>query len=197
VKTQTTQSRLDQALVVLKSDAFVHRRGTGNELGFFVFDYPPEDELLVRDELQDRFLRRLQEPGSPLRPVLVDLYDEVLGLLGERGVLDKIGPMEEAEGFPAVLEKLQRGVLRPENIVRRIMARITPEHTLLILSGAGRVYPLLRSHTILNNLHDPLAKMTVLLMFPGVYDQKELRLFGRLKDDNYYRAFRLVGDLQC
>lgn len=190
-----TPARLDEALRILRSDSFANRRGVSNELGFFVFDYPPEDELLVRDELHDRFLRRLQEPGSPVRPVLVDLYDEVLGLLKDRGILDKIGPMEEREGFPTVLERLQRGVLKPENIVQRILARISPGDTLLILAGAGRAYPLLRSHTILNNLHDPLAKMTVLLMFPGVYDQKELKLFGRLKDDNYYRAFRLVGDM--
>lgn len=190
----STELRLDKAMEILVSDAFVNRRGTSNELGFFVFDYPPEDELLVRDELHGRLLRRLAEPGSPVRAVHVDLYDEVLALLAERNVLDKIQPMEDREGFPAVMEKLQRGVLRPENIVQRIVARILPEHTLLIISGAGRAYPLIRSHTILNNLHDPLGRMTVLLMFPGVYDQKELRLFGRLKDDNYYRAFRLVGD---
>lgn len=190
----STELRLDKAMQTLVSDAFVSRRGTSNELGFFVFDYPPEDELLVRDELHGRLLRRLAEPGSPVRAVHVDLYDEVLALLAERNVLDKIQPMEDVEGFPSVLEKLQRGVLRPENIVQRIVARILPEHTLLIISGAGRAYPLIRSHTILNNLHDPLGRMTVLLMFPGVYDQKELRLFGRLKDDNYYRAFRLVGD---
>lgn len=189
-----TEMRLDKAMHILVSDAFVNRRGTSNELGFFVFDYPPEDELLVRDELHGRLLRRLAEPGSPVPAVHVDLYDEVLALLAERNILDKIQPMEEHEGFPAVLEKLQRGVLRPENIVQRIVARLLPEHTLLIISGAGRAYPLIRSHTILNNLHDPLGRMTVLLMFPGVYDQKELRLFGRLKDDNYYRAFRLVGD---
>lgn len=192
---KSTEARLDDALKVLVSDAFVSRRGTSNELGFFVFDYPPEDELLVREELHDRFLRKLHEPGSPVRPVVIDLYDEVLALLAERGVLEKIAPMEECEGFATVLEKLQRGILRPENIVERILARIGADHTLLIISGAGRAYPLLRSHTILNNLHDPLAKMTVLLMFPGTYDQKELRLFGRLKDDNYYRAFRIGGDL--
>lgn len=190
-----TALRLDKAMEILLSDTFVNRRGTSNELGFFVFDYPPEDELIVRDELNGRLLRRLSEPGSPIRPVHIDLYDEVLALLAERNVLDKIQPMEDREGFPAVLEKLQRGVLRPENIVQRIVVRILPEHTLLIISGAGRAYPMIRSHTILNNLHDPLGRMSVLLMFPGTYDQKELRLFGRLKDDNYYRAFRLVGDL--
>lgn len=190
-----TELRLDRAMEILVSDAFVSRRGTSNELGFFVFDYPPEDELLVREELHGRLLRRLAEPGSPVRAVHVDLYDEVLALLAERNILDKIQPMEDREGFPAVLEKLQRGVLRPENIAQRIVSRILPGHTLLIISGAGRSYPLIRSHTILNNLHDPVGRMTVLLMFPGTYDQKELRLFGRLKDDNYYRAFRLVGDL--
>jgi hypothetical protein len=30
------------------------------------------------------------------------------------------------------------------------------------------------------------------MFFPGEYSGQELRLFGTIKDDNYYRAFRLV-----
>jgi hypothetical protein len=32
----------------------------------------------------------------------------------------------------------------------------------------------------------------VVLFFPGTYDEQSLILFDELKDDNYYRAFRLV-----
>jgi hypothetical protein len=29
------------------------------------------------------------------------------------------------------------------------------------------------------------------MFFPGEYTERELRLFSKLKDDNYYRAFKL------
>ena len=32
----------------------------------------------------------------------------------------------------------------------------------------------------------------VVLFYPGNYDGQELVLFGEIKDDNYYRAFKLV-----
>ena len=39
----------------------------------------------------------------------------------------------------------------------------------------------------------PVMGQTPLVMFyPGKYDGQSLRLFGKLKNNNYYRAFKLV-----
>ena len=35
-----------------------------------------------------------------------------------------------------------------------------------------------------------------LMFFPEFMNQAELKLFGRFKDDNYYRAFKLVEDIK-
>jgi len=59
------------------------------------------------------------------------------------------------------------------------------------LTGIGLVFPYIRSHTILNNLQSVIKKTPVVIFFPGVYDGNSLNLFGKLKDDNYYRAFLL------
>ena len=37
-----------------------------------------------------------------------------------------------------------------------------------------------------------MLTVAVVLFFPGTYDEQSLILFDELKDDNYYRAFRLV-----
>jgi len=66
------------------------------------------------------------------------------------------------------------------------------DHNVVFITGVGKVYPFVRSHTILNNLQEVLDKIPVILFFPGKYDGLSLQLFGRFKDDNYYRAFRLV-----
>lgn len=38
-----------------------------------------------------------------------------------------------------------------------------------------------------------IDNVPVVLFYPGNYDGQELVLFGEIKDDNYYRAFKLVG----
>ena len=42
------------------------------------------------------------------------------------------------------------------------------------------------------NLHQAFVRCPVVMFFPGTYNEQELILFNEIKDDNYYRAFRLV-----
>ena len=41
--------RLDKVLDRVTSNELLSGRGLGNEIGFYIFDYPPERELAVRD----------------------------------------------------------------------------------------------------------------------------------------------------
>ena len=41
-------------------------------------------------------------------------------------------------------------------------------------------------------LHQAFVRVPVVMFFPGTYNEQELILFNEIKDDNYYRAFRLV-----
>ena len=66
---------------------------------------------------------------------------------------------------------------------------------IILVTGVGKSYPVIRSHTILNNLQNIFKRNPVVMMYPGRYETKKamtLRLFDRLDDDNYYRAFPLV-----
>ena len=54
--------RLDQILDRVTSDDFLKGQGLGNEIPFYAFDYPPEQELAVRAHLA--FLLA-QNPGWP------------------------------------------------------------------------------------------------------------------------------------
>ena len=69
-----------------------------------------------------------------------------------------------------------------------IVEHIPKEDAIILLTGVGKCYPLLRSHKILNDLHDRLAQGIVLMMFPSKYEDGYLYLFGEVKDSNNYRA---------
>ena len=47
----TFRQRLDNTLPRLVSDELLSNTGLGNEIGFYIFDYPPEYELEMRDHI--------------------------------------------------------------------------------------------------------------------------------------------------
>ena len=65
------------------------------------------------------------------------------------------------------------------------------QQDLVIVSGVGSSWPLVRSHTLLNNLHSVMGKTPLVMFYPGRYDGQFLRLFGKLRNA-YYRAFKLL-----
>lgn len=79
-----------------------------------------------------------------------------------------------------------------DNLIVQYIREHTPESAIVFLTGIGKCYPILRSHKILNNLHQAFVRVPVVMFFPGTYNEQELILFNEIKDDNYYRAFRFV-----
>jgi hypothetical protein len=45
---------------------------------------------------------------------------------------------------------------------------------------------------LLNNLHAVMGQTPLVLFYPGRFNGQTLRLFGKLTNDHYYRAFKLV-----
>ncbi len=183
--------RLNQILPTITSEAFLRGKGLGNEIAFYIFDYPPEAELRVREHLQF-VLDHLPRTRPGLRVGHVHLLDFVLTYLRQRHLLDKAIAMQQTKGDAFVLRQLTT-ILHPNKIAPVFAEIAQPEqHDLVLVSGVGSVYPLLRVHTLLNNLHAVMGQTPLVLFYPGRFDGQALRLFGKLTNDNYYRAFKLV-----
>ncbi|MBN1855140.1 MAG: DUF1788 domain-containing protein [Pirellulales bacterium] len=183
--------RLNEILPKIISEDFLSGKGLGNEIAFYIFDYLPEEELRVRDHV--RFLlEHIPKQKPDLRVAHVNLFDLIIDHLKERNLLDRSFQMQRQKGDDA-LEKALRSPLKAEKLAQIFVDFIQPaEHDLVLVSGVGSVWPLIRTHSLLSNLH-PVMKSTPLVMFyPGRYDGQSLRLFGRIKTDHYYRAFKLV-----
>ncbi len=187
--TDPLNERLNKILLRVTSDDFLSGSGIGNEIAFYIFDYAPEHELRVRD-----FLRTLLDhiPKHRVDVKHVNLFDLVLDYLKSRKLLDKALQMQRAKG-DAELMKALAGPLHESKLSRFFADTVKPsEHDLVIVSGVGTVWPLLRSHALLNNLHAEMGDTPLVMFYPGRYDGQSLRLFGKLKNNNYYRAFKLV-----
>ena len=192
--TLSLDERLNQILPRVTSRDFLDSKGLGNEIGFWIFDYPPDRELDVRSFLSGTVLPALNKQVPPLRAATVDLLHLVTELLEERKLLDKAIEMQQSKGDDSTLAAL-RSVLKEDKIAQKIAAQFDiPSLDLLILTGVGSVYPMLRTHTLLSALHPIMGSTPLLMFFPGRYDGHTLRLFNTLAEDHYYRAFRLVPE---
>lgn len=186
--------RLNQILPRVTSRDFLDSKGLGNEIGFWVFDYPPDREMDVRDFVSGTVLPALGKGVPPIHAATVDLLQLVTELLEERGLLDKAMEMQLSKGDDSTLASL-RSVLKEDKLAQKIAAQFDISSLdLLILTGVGAVYPMLRTHTLLSALHPIMGKTPLLMFFPGKYDGHSLRLFNTLAEDHYYRAFQLVPE---
>lgn len=189
----TLEERLDQAEAMIKKPSFRKNKGLGNEVGYYIFDYLPEQELLIRERVE--YIRKKNEQSDDeYRIVVFDLYEIIIEILKEKGYLEKCYEFEKKRGFDRITKavgNMLRITAKDSLIVNYIRER-TPEKAIVFLVGIGKCYPILRSHTVLNNLHQVIDNVPVVMFYPGKYDGQELILFGEIKDDNYYRAFKLV-----
>lgn len=183
--------RLNKILPRIISDDFLRGRGIGNEIAFYIFDYPPEDELRVREHIHF-LLDHIPKQRPGLRVKHINLFDFILDYLKSRNLLEKALKMQREKGDEALKEAL-KGPLH-ENKLATIFVEVAQpqQNDLVLLSGVGNVWPLLRSHTLLNNLHPIMGNTPLVMFYPGRYDGQSLRLFGKLKSNNYYRAFKLI-----
>ncbi|MDK2829371.1 MAG: DUF1788 domain-containing protein [Clostridium sp.] len=184
--------RVDEILPKIVEPSFRENKGLGNEIGFYIFDYDPEYELLVRDRVE--FIKEKAKGAYGLNIVEFDLYEIMLELLDSKGYLKKNFMMEEKKGSEQVFtatKKALRLTLDNDLLVQYISERLD-DADIVFLTGIGKAWPIIRSHTVLNNLHRIVEKQPLIMFFPGTYDGGSLMLFNYLKDDNYYRAFQLI-----
>lgn len=169
------------------------RYGTANDLKFYIFDYNPKDEIQVRKEVA-----KLKD-GNPAI-VEFDLYEMMLEIIDEEGYMEDVLRMEPDYDKALLLREIFQPLLSVDEENNAFLEKFkngVPDDgkSIVLITGVGKAYPIIRSHTILNNLQSIFRRNPVVMMYPGRYEIKDamtLRLFERLDDDNYYRAFPLV-----
>lgn len=166
--------------------------GTANDMKFYIFDYNPQDEITIRKEVV-----KLKAANPNI--IEFDLYEMILDIIDEQGYTEDVIAAEKEYDKEHLLSEIFQPILSVEEDNNEFLEKfkaIEDDGTkIILLTGVGKSYPIIRSHTILNNLQNIFKKNPVVMMYPGRYETKKtmtLRLFDRLDDDNYYRAFPLV-----
>ncbi|QOP44196.1 DUF1788 domain-containing protein [Sulfurimonas sediminis] len=188
MKLEALEVKYDKLFNNLKKKSFLSMSALGGEIPFYIVPYNPEQENDVvkkTKQLKDRLAR------DGVSVFEINLFDLSLNILEERGILEKLIEKEKTLSNSKLFKTLQSVLDSETKLIPRIeaLAKENPSK-MLFLTGIGQVFPFIRSHTILNNLQNYIKDRPTIMFFPGTYTA-DLSLFGRLKDDNYYRAFNL------
>lgn len=188
---ESLQNRLNQIPEKILSQEFLNAKGLGNEIGFWIFDYDPKAELEVRGYIT--FLQdMLATKHSHLNVVHINLLSTLVDYLADRSFVEKAADLQKRKGDAGLLKALS-GPLHMDKFAPYLVGMCAAdERDIILISGIGSVWPLLRAHNLLNSLHSLLGHKPVVLFYPGEYTGQSMSLFGKIPSSNYYRAFKLV-----
>lgn len=148
----------------MENQSFWLRDGRANEVDYWVFDYPASKELAVR-EVVKRLVKRSEQSYREYQLVEYDIYDYIIDTLQKEGYLEATYMLEESAGMHVVIDsvfELLQFNERDNWFIKHVQEH-TPDNAIVLLTGIGKVYPLLRSHKILNNLSMAFRKVPVIL----------------------------------
>ena len=182
--------QIDKIKARLSDPEFLKNKGLSNEVGIHVFCYDPKEEMIVQDGI--RMLKGMN--NVPFNIIECDLYEIMLQVLEENGILDAVGPMEESDGADYLLEQLQN-VITPDSLIEKM--KYEPhqrQRDVLFLTGVGKIHPFMRAHSLLDNIQHVFQDIPIVMFYPGTFNGQSLCLFDEYLDGNYYRAFSLLTD---
>lgn len=171
----------------IKENNFQQNKGLGNDIGYYIFDYPIQHEEYVR--LRTKKLKeKINNNNYPFKIQEFDIYDLVFDIIKEKNYLDKIFQLEEKRGTEKTLQAIQ-SMLKlgtDKNLVSKKILEQYEKNTVIFITGIGKIYPIVRAHDILNNLN--ITDVPLVVFYPGKYTGTNLKLFTEIDDTNYYRA---------
>jgi hypothetical protein len=177
----------------ISSPAFQVNERLSNEVGYYIFSYNPSQELRVREEINN--LAETATPATVNASIQIfNLFEIMMNVVDDFGYREQFVQFEKENGIGFVIEQMET-LLRMNSVNNRIVTYIQQHlqsgRTIIFLTGVGAVYPLVRAHKVLNTMNQIIDEVPVIMFYPGNYDSVSLKLFGEVKDDNYYRAFSL------
>ena len=167
----------------------------GNDVPFFLCPYAPDEEAPMQRLITDL---ASDIGASGTRVLTLDIYRIAIDLLQQTGRWDRLLSREARDDKGRFLALLQSTLNEEEVLVPEIRTRVegTP-HELIFLTGFAPAFPMIRSYTILSRLQSVLKEAPTVIFFPGRYTQDSetgfsLKMLGRLRERNYYRAHNIL-----
>ena len=179
--------RLDTLRELIQSKDLLEGKGLSNEVNIRIFCYDPKEEMIVR-----HFTEKLVTDQSlSCRIIEYNLYKVFLSICDGKKVTDNIPQLEEKKGKNAVVAQMQK-TASVSAFINKMDYEPKETGDILLITGVGEVFPFIRVHALLEAMQPCFSNVPILVMYPGTFDGRHVKLFDILKPNSYYRAFNIV-----
>ncbi|MGN1063849.1 MAG: DUF1788 domain-containing protein [Thermoguttaceae bacterium] len=179
--------RLDNLRALIQEQDFLEGKGLSNEVNIRIFCYDPKEEMAVR-----RFTEKLlTEQNLNCRLIEYNLYKVFLSICDGKRITDKIAPLEEKKGMQFVLDQMKR-IANNKVFVKAMQYEPHQLGDVILITGVGEAFPFIRVHALLDAMQPYFSDVPILVMYPGTFDGRFVKLFDKLTPNPYYRAFNVM-----
>ena len=178
--------RLDELRKSIQEEDFLKGKGLSNEVNIRIFCYDPKNEMVVR-----YFVEQLSSMDLKSNVQIVDLYETFLSICEDKRILNRIPQLEEKRG-KEFLEKQFEKTCDAKTFAKKVIDSFDGNNDLLMITGVGKAFPFMRVHALLNALQEDFNEKPIVVLYPGAFDGHYVKLFNRLKSNEYYRAFNMI-----
>lgn len=182
------KQRLDTLKLEIQKPEFLEGKGLSNEVNIRIFCYDAKDEMVVRHFTEQLIV----DQSLDCHLVERNLYKVFLSICDDKRITEKAAQMEEKKGKEFLFNKLQM-FANNKSFVNKMRYEPHEPGDVLLLTGVGEVFPFMRIHSLLEALQPEFSDIPILVMYPGKYDGRFVRLFDKLEPNPYYRAFNMIG----
>lgn len=169
----------------------------------YMYMYNAEKEYEVDREILD-IKNRLHRPNNYLDVLIIDIFEEFLSYL-KQTKFGKVTKYEfyiehETEKTEAVEKALKqdaydkRFLLYLDNKIKTHLENATSyEVAYVFIKGFGNAFPYIRASRFMSNFEGYIKGYKLIMFYPGKA-KNYYSLFGLLKDENLYRAIKLINE---
>ena len=168
----------------------------------YMYTYDEEKEYEIDREILD-IKNRLHRPNNYLDVMVIDLFEIFCDYLKQEKFAKsnkfdfyRSNELEKSDAVKKALEKDAYDLRFLEYIHKKIQTHLdnagTFEVAYVFVKGFGNAYPYIRASRFMNNFEKHIKGFKLIMFYPGEA-KNYYSLFGLLKDENLYRAIKLIN----
>lgn len=183
---EDVEVRLDKLKYLIQQSDFLEGKGLSNEVNIRIFCYEPKEEMIIR-----HFLKQIKNDSLNCNVISYDLYEVFLEICKDKRILDRIPALEEKRGKEFIRKQFEKSC-DAKTFASKMQYEDHKIGDVIVLSGIGKVFPFMRVHSLLEAMQPLFNDVPIVVLYPGDFDGHYVKLFNKLKANEYYRAFKSI-----
>ena len=179
--------RLDKLRKLIQEPDFLEGKGLSNEVNIRIFCYDPKDEMAVR-----HFTEMLTTDNNlNCRLIEYNLYKLFLSICDDKRITNLVAQKEQKQGKQFIQNQMKR-IANNVAFIKKMQYEPHKIGDVILITGVGEAFPFIRVHVLLEAMQPYFSDVPVLVMYPGTFDGRYVKLFNKLTPNPYYRAFNEI-----